>query len=74
MRFQAKVEVAEAIIKTSKLGQAEAIEVVFNCKRSGQPDSPYARARAAITARSEAQYRTNQDWLMQLQAANGHEE
>ena len=73
MRFQAKVEAVEAIIKTGKIGQTEAIEAVFSCKRSGRADSPYARARAALSARSEVQYRANQARLMEITTANGHD-
>ena len=61
MRFWAKVEAAEAIIKTGKMGQTEAIEAVFNCKRSGRPDSPYASGCACaafggIGSRTERWY------------------
>jgi hypothetical protein len=69
MRFWAMVEVAERVIKSGKMGTAEAIETVFNCKRSGRPDSVYARARAALNARSEASYRERQDRLVELQTA-----
>lgn len=73
VRFWAMVEAAERVIKHGKLGQAEAIEVVFGCSRSSRPESVYARARAALLARSEAAYRTNQARLVELQAA-AHEE
>lgn len=69
VRFWAMVESAERIIAGGKVGQTEAIELVFNCKRSGRPDSPYARARAALNARSESVYRERQARLMELQAA-----
>ena len=59
VRFWANVEAVEAVIKTGKIGQTEAIEAVFRCKRSGRPDSPYSRAHAAIQARmtTEPRYR-----------------
>lgn len=77
IRFQAKVEAAVAVINTGKMGQTEAIEAIFACKRSGRADSPYARARAAIQARitpTAPQYREYPGPLAQLQPANGHEE
>jgi hypothetical protein len=69
LRFWAKVEAAEAIIAGGKVGQTEAIETVFGCKRSGRPESVYGRAVAAIRARSEAAYRERQARLVELQAA-----
>jgi hypothetical protein len=69
IRFWAMVESTERIISGGKVGQTEAIELVFNCKRSGRPDSLYARARAALNARTEATYRANQARLVELQAA-----
>jgi hypothetical protein len=69
VRFWAMVESAERIIAGGKIGQTEAIELVFNCKRSGRADSLYARARSALNARTEANYRANQARLVELQAA-----
>jgi hypothetical protein len=69
MRFWAKVEAAEQIIAGGKIGQVEAVELIFNCKRSGRADSIYGRAVAAIKARSEAAYRKRQAQLVELQAA-----
>lgn len=70
MRFQAKVEAVENILKSGKIGQVEAIEFVFECKRSGRPESVYARAVAAVKARSETAYRANQARLVELVAAH----
>lgn len=53
VRFQAKVEAVIAIMESGKVGQVEAIERIFGVKRSGRPDSPYARARAAVEAQSK---------------------
>jgi hypothetical protein len=69
VRFWAMVESAERVIAGGKLGQTEAVELVFACKRSGRPDSTYARAVAAIKARSDAAYRERQAHLVALQAA-----
>lgn len=69
VRFWAKVEAAEAIIAGGKIGQVEAIELIFDCKRSGRPESIYARAVSAIKARSDAAYRERQAQLLELQAA-----
>lgn len=69
IQFWTKVEDVERIIAGGKIGQAEAVEIIFQCKRSGRPDSLYARAVAAIKARSEAAYRERQARLVELQAA-----
>jgi hypothetical protein len=69
VRFWAMVDVAERIIAGGKVGQTEAIELIFNCKRSGRPESVYARAVAAIKARSDTAYRERQARLVELQAA-----
>lgn len=50
VRFQAKVEAVLAIVESGKVGQVEAIERIFVCKRSGRAESVYARARAAVEA------------------------
>jgi hypothetical protein len=50
IRFQRAVEAVVALIGSGKVGQTEAIEIIFGCKRSGRADSPYARARAAVQA------------------------
>jgi hypothetical protein len=55
VRFQARVEAVIAIVESGKLGQTEAIERIFGVKRSGRPDSPYARARAAVEAQQKPQ-------------------
>lgn len=49
--FAANVDACVRVIATGKIGQTEAIESVFGVKRSGKPDSAYARARAAVGAR-----------------------
>jgi hypothetical protein len=77
IRFQAKVEALADLVNAGKVPQAEGIEIVFHCKRSGRAESPYARARAAIQAHitlPAAQYREYPGPLAQLQPANGHEE
>jgi hypothetical protein len=74
LRFWAMVDAAERVIAGGKVGQTEAIELVFNCKRSGRPDSIYGRAVAAIRARSEAAYRERQARLLELQAAGAGQE
>jgi hypothetical protein len=73
MRFQAKVEAVERVIKSGKMGQAEAVETIFECKRSGRPESVYARAVKALRDRSDAAYRANQDKLAAVVAANQKE-
>lgn len=65
--FWERVSQVERIVAAGKIGQVEAIELIFNCKRNGRIDSVYGRARAAITARSESTYRANQDRLVELQ-------
>jgi hypothetical protein len=50
IRYQQRVEDAVKIIQSGRVGQTEVIELVFNCKRSGRADSPYAKARAAVQA------------------------
>lgn len=55
--FQTRVEAVERIVKGGKVGVVEAIELIFDCKRNGRPDSVYGRARAAIQAREKPQYR-----------------
>lgn len=50
VRFQARVEAVIAIVESGKVGQVEAIERIFGCKRSGRAESVYARARAAVEA------------------------
>jgi len=57
VRFQARVEAVIAVVGSGKVGQVEAIERIFVCKRSGRPDSPYGRARAAVEAQSKPQRR-----------------
>lgn len=52
VRFQAKVEAVLAIVESGKVGQVEAIERIFSCKRSGRAESVYARARAAVEAQT----------------------
>lgn len=49
--FSALTDTCVRVIATGKMGQTEAIEVVFGCKRSGKLTSPYARARAAVLDR-----------------------
>ncbi len=51
VRFQAKVEAAAAIVESGKVGQTDAIEIIFHCKRSGRVDSPYGKARDALLVR-----------------------
>lgn len=68
IQFWTKIEDTERVIKSGKLGTVEAIELIFECKRNGRPDSVYGRARAALQARSEATYRANQARLVELQA------
>lgn len=55
VRFQAQVEAVIAIVESGKVGQTEAIERIFKCKRSGRPDSHYAKARAAVEAQQKPQ-------------------
>lgn len=50
VRFQSKVEAVIAIVESGKVGQTEAIERIFECKRSGRADSVYSRAHAAVVA------------------------
>lgn len=57
IRFQTRVEDVIAVVESGKLGQVEAIERIFKVKRSGRPDSPYARARAAVEAQMKPQRR-----------------
>jgi len=57
IKFWAKVEAVEHIIAGGKVGMVEAVELIFECKRNGRPDSVYGRARAAIQARERPQYR-----------------
>jgi hypothetical protein len=76
VRFWANVDAVEAVVRTGKLGQVEAIEAIFRCKRSGRPDSPYARAHAAVTARlAPARYRvyTEEEKTYLAAPTNGHE-
>lgn len=49
--FSAQLDMCLRLIGSGKVGQTEAIEIAFGCKRSGKPDSPYAKARAAVGAR-----------------------
>lgn len=51
IRHERAVEAAVALITSGKVGQVEAIEIIFACKRSGRPESLYARARAAVLER-----------------------
>jgi hypothetical protein len=78
IRFQAKIEALAELIGAGKVPQAEGIEIVFHCKRSGRPESPYARARAAIQvhlASTRPEYRAYPGELAKFaEAANGHEE
>lgn len=71
--FWERVSQVERIVAGGKIGQVEAIELIFQCKRNGRADSVYGRARAAIAARSESSYRANQARLVELVAA-GEEE
>lgn len=49
IRMQAKAEVVVALLKSAKLtNKAEAIELVFNCSRSGRPNSVYQQALALV--------------------------
>lgn len=56
IKFWARVEAVERIVAGGKVGMVEAIELIFECKRNGRPDSVYGRARAAIQARERPQY------------------
>lgn len=56
IKFWANVEAVEAIVRTGKIGQVEAIETIFGCKRSGRPESVYGRAVAAVKAREQPRY------------------
>lgn len=69
VRFWAMVEAAERVVQSGKMGQVEAVETIFGCKRSGRPESTYARAVAALKARSDTAYREQQARLLELQAA-----
>lgn len=57
IQFWTKIDAVERIIAGGKVGMVEAIEAVFECKRNGRPDSVYGRARAALQAREQPQYR-----------------
>jgi hypothetical protein len=48
IRRQAKLEALAALVKAGKVPQAEGIEIVFACTRSGRADSPYSKARAEL--------------------------
>src|SRR4030095_12575400 len=54
--FWTRVEDVERIVTGGKMGMVEAIELIFECKRNGPPDSTYGRARAAIQAREQPQF------------------
>ena len=49
IRLQAKAEAVAALVNGGKIGKVEAIELVFDCRRSGRPESVYTQANAAVT-------------------------
>lgn len=49
IRMQAKAEDVVALLKSAKMtNKAEAIELIFNCSRSGRPNSTYQQAAALV--------------------------
>lgn len=51
IRMQAKAEAVVALLESKKLtNKAEAIELIFGCRRSGRDGSPYKQAQALVDA------------------------
>jgi hypothetical protein len=51
IRMQARAEAVVALLKSAKMtNKAEAIELIFNCSRSGRPNSTYQQAVALVDA------------------------
>ena len=51
IRMQAKAEAVVALLESKRLtNKAEAIELIFGCRRSGRDGSPYKQAQALVDA------------------------